>query len=300
MSFHPPFSRRRSTQIYERSKVMKKIIFLSTAVAAMAAAMPAHARTPAFAPEGATPTYRPSVTPDADWHDPDDATRRQGAFVPARNIALVAPGLKKSEVYTLLDVPHFHEGFFGVRRWTYLLNFYTGNGDEYRQCEYKLLYDRKMRVESAHWREAECASLFENALAGPEPRVVEKIVTREVPVAGPVRAMKSYDFTFDFNKAQLTGMGRQTVSEAVSEVLRGNYRRIVVTGFTDTVGSQDYNDVLASKRAAATVAELVAALQSAGSPLAHEVYTRGGRDLAVQTADEVREENNRRVLIELF
>lgn len=269
---------------------MKHLTALIFTAAAMGLAAPAGA-------EDTLPASRPQVSADIEFPAMTRATRPQGVFVPGRHIAMVAPGLKKSEVYTLLDVPHFNEGV--ARRWNYILNFYTGQGDEFRQCQYQIRYGKGARVEATYWRDAECAALFEKSLV--ETKVTERIVTERVPT--PVeteRAEKSFGFTFDFNKSDIDAQGRDVIREIVAEALRGSYRKLIVTGFTDTVGSQPYNDALAAKRAARTVAELTEALANAGSPLARETYSRGGRELAVETPDEVRELQNRRVIVELY
>ena len=271
---------------------MKKLSSCCAMIAALVISLPLHA-------EDTLPASRSQVSPEREYPSPVSATRPQGVFVPAKHIAMVAPGMKKSEVYTLLDVPHFHEGLFGVRRWNYLLNFYTGNGDEFRQCQYQVSYDKNSRVEGAFWRDGECASLFEKQLA---TSLTERVVTKYAPV--PVveeKAARTFAFTFDFNKSDVGDEGRSVISQVVNEVARGKtYQKIVITGFTDTVGSQSYNDVLAAQRAAATVSQLTAALDAAGSSLASRVFARGGRELAQPTLDQVEERANRRVQIELF
>ncbi len=275
---------------------MKKIAILAATILAMPTAL--HA-------EDTLPASRPQVSADVAFPEMTRATRPQGVFVPARHIAMIAPGMKKSEIYTLLDVPHFSEGLFGVRRWNYILNFYTGRADEFRQCQYQIRYDKHYRVEGTYWRDVECSALFDAALA--QPKAAERIVTQYVPSPAHTpaavteeKAIKTFGFTFDFDKSTIRPAGHDVIRAIVAEVQRGSYRRIVVTGFTDTMGAQGYNDVLAARRAAATVAELTEALAAAGSPLAHQVYSRGGRELAVDTSAQVREEANRRVVIELY
>ena len=94
---------------------MKQIVLAALGAATLVTALPAQA--------GDTlPAYRAQVSADVSFPDAGRATRPQGVFIPARHIAMVAPGLKKSEVYTLLDVPHFSEGLFGVHRWNYIVN----------------------------------------------------------------------------------------------------------------------------------------------------------------------------------
>ena len=271
---------------------MKSFILLAVATATLATSIPALA-------DDTLPTTRPSVAPGNEFPALQDATRPQGVFVPARHLALVTRGMKKSEIYTLLDVPHFQEGLFGVRRWNYIINFYTGQSDEYRQCQYQVRFDRRYRVESTWWKGADCAQLFEHALE-PATTVVTKI--KYVPTAGATEQhpIKSYSFNFDFNSAAVNADGRDVLARVISDAGQASVSRIVVTGFTDTVGSRDYNDALAARRAAVTVAELSDGLVRAGSPLAKNVFSRGGRDLAVATPEDVREERNRRVLIEVF
>lgn len=273
---------------------MKKAMIPLLGWACMSAAMPALA-------EDTLPQFRPGVSSDIEFPAIARATRPQGAFISARNIAFVAPGLRKSEVYTLLDVPHFSEGLFGVRRWNYILNFYTGTGNEYRQCQYQIRFDKHYRVEATWWREAPCADLFERALNSVRtPAPVQVYAMTPPPAAAEERVLKTYSFTFDFNKSNITSEGDRVIAEAAAEAAAGQYRRVVVTGFTDTVGGRDYNDALAARRAAATVADLTDGLQRAHSPMADKVFSRGGRDLAVPTDPGVREERNRRVIIEFY
>lgn len=111
------------------------------------------------------PSYRPGVSDAIAFPDAGRATRKDGVFVSAHNVAMVAPGLTKDQVYTFLGVPHFHEGLFGVRRWDYILNFYTGEGDKFVACQYQIRFDRKARVERTWFREQACVDVLEQKLA---------------------------------------------------------------------------------------------------------------------------------------
>lgn len=127
----------------------------------------------AAASEG-LPSYRPGVSGAITFPDVERATRKEGVFVSAHNIAMVTPGLTKDQVYALIGVPHFHEGLFGVRRWNYILNFYTGEGDKYVACQYQIRFDRKARVERTWFRESTCVNILEQNLAGDMPKTVVK------------------------------------------------------------------------------------------------------------------------------
>lgn len=101
---------------------------------------------------------------------------------------------------------------------------------------------------------------------------------------------------FDWNRADLTERGRQIISEAAQTRSRQRVTRIEVSGHTDTSGSANYNQGLSERRAATVAAELV----RLGVPR-NEIVTRGfgQSQLLVQTADNVREPQNRRVEIVL-
>lgn len=69
---------------------------------------------------------------------------------------------------------------------------------------------------------------------------------------------------------------------------------VQVTGYTDTLGNADDNDVLSQKRAEEVLSVLA---QQGIDPAMMSAVGRGERDLRVQTADGVREPANRRVVV---
>jgi outer membrane protein OmpA-like peptidoglycan-associated protein len=71
---------------------------------------------------------------------------------------------------------------------------------------------------------------------------------------------------------------------------------IVVTGHTDTMGTDDYNDQLSRERAAKVKQSLLPVLQGYGVAADSVVAVgRGKRELLVQTPDQTPEPKNRRV-----
>ncbi len=254
-----------------------------------------------LAPAGAAiaqerlPTTRAAVDPAIAFPEIKRATRPRGAFVRPRNVVMVTPGMTKGQLYTLLDVPHFSEGLFGVKRWNYIFNFYTGQNDEYRVCQYQVRFDRDYRVSGTWWRDAACAELVDRLVA--DPAAVVQTVNTPAPPAIE-RALKTFEFNFDFDSSQINSEGHSVIGTAIADARAGGYRRIVVTGFTDTKGSVDYNDALGARRAAAVVSELSQRLD--GTTLSQNIFSRSGRDLVVETGDEVKEVRNRRVRIEFY
>ncbi len=108
--------------------------------------------------------------------------------------------------------------------------------------------------------------------------------------------MQTFIVFFDFDQSDLTAEAGQVVASAVAEANRTGRARIEITGHTDTVGSQAYNQALSERRANAVKDEMVRLNIAEGG------ITTGGRgfgELLVQTGPGVREPQNRRAVIEL-
>lgn len=103
-------------------------------------------------------------------------------------------------------------------------------------------------------------------------------------------------FTLYFieNSDELTDQSKVTLDEVFANLAKRPVRDVVVVGHTDTVGSDEANDILARKRASTVKAMLV----SRGVPADDIVAIgRGKRQLLVPTPDGVAEPKNRRVEI---
>ena len=114
------------------------------------------------------------------------------------------------------------------------------------------------------------------------------------PVAGgPPRQFIVF---FGFNKYTLTTEAQRVISEAVSAAKDGGSASVLITGHTDTVGSNSYNQRLSMRRSNTVRAEMV----RQGVPNGSITSTgRGETELLVQTADGVKEPQNRRATIDL-
>ena len=127
----------------------------------------------------------------------------------------------------------------------------------------------------------------------PPPPVQPVMQPPAAPPAPPTRLFIVY---FEFDKATLTAPGAKTVHEAAMTFKSTGSAKIMLTGYTDLAGTQQYNLGL-SKRRADTVA---GALVKEGVPKAAIVEAwRGKENPAVPTADGVKEPRNRRVEIVL-
>ncbi len=117
----------------------------------------------------------------------------------------------------------------------------------------------------------------------------------EAPPAPPrVEAARTYLVFFDWDRADLTDRARQIINEAAQATTRVAVTRIEVAGHTDKSGTPRYNQGLSQRRAANVAAELV----RLGVPRnAITTQAFGESQPLVQTADGVREPQNRRVEI---
>jgi len=114
------------------------------------------------------------------------------------------------------------------------------------------------------------------------------------PPAATVPPGQFFIVFFDFDKSVITDAGRQVLDAAADAYMKNHPVRIELTGYTDTVGTQQYNLGL-SKRRAQAVADYLA---KKGVPRkVMDVAWKGKEDLRVPTPDGVREPQNRRVEI---
>jgi len=114
------------------------------------------------------------------------------------------------------------------------------------------------------------------------------------PPPPPVTQAPSYMVFFDWDRSNLSDQALATIQQAANAYKTKGNARITATGHTDTSGPESYNMALSLRRAN-TVKD---ALVRNGVPAtAIAVIGRGEQGLLVQTADGVREPQNRRVEI---
>ncbi|QQS13146.1 MAG: OmpA family protein [Rhodospirillales bacterium] len=116
------------------------------------------------------------------------------------------------------------------------------------------------------------------------------------PPPPPPPVAPSYIVFFDFDRANITPQAMTTIKQAAAAATAGKKTRIGVTGHADRSGNDAYNMALSLRRANAVKDALV----REGIPAANiAVVGRGESQPLVQTADGVREPQNRRVEIVL-
>jgi outer membrane protein OmpA-like peptidoglycan-associated protein len=130
-------------------------------------------------------------------------------------------------------------------------------------------------------------------LAAAEPMPAPAPPPAPKPMA-PAPVPQSYMVFFDFDKYDLTPEAQRILASAAQDFKKGGYVRIVVTGHTDTVGTDSYNQKLSERRADAVKNQLIKLGVNVQEISAIGVGKNG---LLVPTADQIREAQNRRAEI---
>ena len=178
----------------------------------------------------------------------DSSYLTTGDFVGPDHVKRVTPGLSKDQVRLELSNPHFSEGIFNVREWDYAFNFYTGKGSEYVTCQFKVKFDSDNRVTSTHWKNPECERYINppQVKDAPVAPVTEKTLKRHVEFGA--------DGLFAFGKSDLGNLnpaGRDTLDDLANHLQQDAVKlsSVVVTGYTDRIGSEQANLALSQARA---------------------------------------------------
>ncbi|MET3442893.1 outer membrane protein OmpA-like peptidoglycan-associated protein [Variovorax paradoxus] len=182
----------------------------------------------------------------------NDAWLKEGTFPNLANLRAVAPGVTKDQLYDLLGRPHFREGMAGPREWDYIFHFRKADGGV-TTCQYKAIFDKDYKAQTFHWLPAGCGDVLAQPVAAVAPVPVPPPVLRKVTLGADGL------FRFDGGSAaDLMPEGRRKV-EALARDIKGNVKSLTaisVTGHTDRLGSDSYNDALSLARAN-TVRELL-------------------------------------------
>ncbi len=143
-----------------------------------------------------------------------------------------------------------------------------------------------------------CQAAFSSAMTKveadlEEPKAVAAVTPEPKPVAKPED--KSWVIYFGFDSADLSAEDAEKIKEIVTYA-KENDAKVSLTGHTDRVGSDDYNNLLSVERASA-VAKAMGDQGIATGEV--QMISLGEKDPAVATVDEVKEPLNRRVVVKV-
>lgn len=153
---------------------------------------------------------------------------------------------------------------------------------------YQYEYDRDEQCQGYYW------GVKRLGLQDPCEKDDEEVMQQDVK---RVEVLNEYVVYFDFDKAGVRANDRAVLQQAAREINNYNPRRVLVAGYTDTRGSMAYNEVLSSKRAD-NVSNYLNDLGVSNFVVDEEAL--GETNLAVATADEVKKQENRRVVIQFI
>ncbi|MBS0307972.1 MAG: OmpA family protein [Proteobacteria bacterium] len=105
---------------------------------------------------------------------------------------------------------------------------------------------------TSYWTPADSVAGCDGAIAAAQPA---KPGAKPTPTAEKVTY--SADALFDFNKAVLKPEGKEKLDDLFLKLFGLNLEVIVATGYTDTIGSEAYNQKLSVRRAEAVKKYLV-------------------------------------------
>lgn len=128
------------------------------------------------------------------------------------------------------------------------------------------------------------------------PMPLVEATPQPMQAAPPPPPPRQFLVFFGFNKSNLTSEAQGVVSNAAAAAKQFGSASLVVVGHADTVGSDNYNQKLSERRSAV----VRAALMDQGIDASKiSASGRGETSLLVQTADNVKEPQNRRATIDL-
>jgi outer membrane protein OmpA-like peptidoglycan-associated protein len=162
------------------------------------------------------------------------AVRTEGSFVNLDNLKQVRKGDTKAQLYELIGTPHFSEGVIKVKEWDYIFHF-TKADKSVLTCQYKVLFDSKMKAQSFFFLPENCLSQLE------DPVKPQATVHHDLSAAG----------LFAFGSATLLPNGKEQI-RALSANLKEtglNNKQVVITAHTDRIGNQAKNQQLSEARA---------------------------------------------------
>jgi outer membrane protein OmpA-like peptidoglycan-associated protein len=121
------------------------------------------------------------------------------------------------------------------------------------------------------------------------------IKVQQIPLEPRQHIMEEvFEVRFDFNKYNIKSEYEPVIKKLVEAARESQNVRISVVGHTDTMGSQEYNFALGGRRAEAVRQRLI----QYGIPASQIVAVSAGKtDLKVQTGDQVKNAENRRVSV---
>jgi OmpA-OmpF porin, OOP family len=189
-----------------------------------------------------TSITKEGTTNDPKWHKVETILNKdQGTFPNLQSLSEVRQGMTKDQLYSLIGRPHYDDGW-RPREWNYLFHFTTpGQGEnDITTCQFKVIFDHNMIASSFYWNPINP----KNGVC--PPNIQHKQIANK-------RYTLSVDALFTFDKYDIENLntkGKEDLDSLVTEL--GKFKElntIQIIGYTDRLGTQDYNEKLSYNRA---------------------------------------------------
>lgn len=154
----------------------------------------------------------------------------RGTYGDLTKTAQIKAGDIRDQVYDLIGRPHFSEGF-RVREWDYVFYFPKAEGEQV--CQFKVLFDYRLRVSNTYWHGEGCPPSAQTM--NPEKPIV-----------------LSADALFRFAGGEMGDLlveGRRELDALIANLNAQNIQTVELYGYTDRLGSREYNLALSQQRA---------------------------------------------------
>ncbi|PIE45909.1 MAG: cell envelope protein SmpA [Gammaproteobacteria bacterium] len=166
------------------------------------------------------------ISGDVIFPEMSEATLPKGVFVTNDELAILAAGITKKDLYRTIGRPHFRE-MNGAREWNYIINFRKADKTA-KTCLLKVVFDDNKVAQRFYWQPDNCYG---------------KAQTFSL----------SADALFQFAKGDIANI-RQTGKTELSNIAKtliaaGNNASVMITGHSDRIGNAIANQRLSERRA---------------------------------------------------
>lgn len=153
--------------------------------------------------------------------------------------------------------------------------------------------DEKLKVRNyLNYEQREQCQNYRAVPNGLNPNRCTDAVVEKLPINNVIM---SYEINFGFDSYAVDAAGIQTLNQVANDIQKYNPREIVVAGYTDSSGTDDYNATLSQKRS-----NIVSQLLTNTGVVNHRIEQTayGENNQAVATNNGVMLRENRRTVVE--